>query len=425
MELVVFFATLFFFLFLGVPIALVLVVCAAALMAYLSMWDPMILAQSMLQGTNSFSLMAIPFFIFAGEIMASGGLSRRIIDFSYVLVGRVRGSLGYVAIVSSMLFAGLMGSSVASAAAIGALLIPVMKQAGYEEGRAAGVVAASAIIGPIIPPSGAMILLGSIMGLSVSKLFMIGIVPGILMGVALMSAWFFVVRKDGYTDVKSYTLAESLKIIKESTPAFLMPVLLIGGIRSGVFTPTEAGAFTAVYAILVCKFYYKELNFQTFLDVCSSSAKTTAVVMLIVASATAVGWFITVAQIPTQVANLMSGLIDNPLLLLLVVNLFLFILGMVMDLTPNILIFGPVIFPVIQQAGIDPYFFALLFILNLCIGVITPPVGTVLYVVSGIGDTPFGKVVKGILPFLLVELILLVLFIFFPSIVMAPMEWLG
>ena len=278
MELVVFFSTLFFFLFLGVPIALVLVICAATLMAYLGMWDPMILAQSMLQGTNSFSLMAIPFFIFAGEIMASGGLSKRIIDFSYVIVGRIRGSLGYVAIVSSMLFAGLMGSSVASAAAIGALLIPVMKQAGYEEGRAGGVVAASAIIGPIIPPSGAMILLGSIMGLSVSKLFMIGIVPGVLIGAALMSAWFFVVRKDGYTDVKSYTLAESLTIIKESTPAFLMPILLIGGIRSGIFTPTEAGAFTAVYAILVCKFFYKELDLKIFLDVCASSAKTTAVV---------------------------------------------------------------------------------------------------------------------------------------------------
>jgi len=204
-----------------------------------------------------------------------------------------------------------------------------------------------------------------------------------------------------------------------------MPVLLIGGIRSGVFTPTEAGAFTAVYAVLVCKFFYKELDFKTFLDVCASSAKTTAVVMLIVASATAVGWFITIAQIPAQVADLMSVLIDNPLLLLLVINLFLFILGMVMDLTPNILIFGPVIFPVIQQAGIDPYFFSLLFILNLCIGVITPPVGTVLYVVSGIGNTPFGKVVKGIMPFLLVELIVLVLFIFFPGLVMKPMEFLG
>ncbi|QCC85388.1 TRAP transporter large permease [Desulfovibrio desulfuricans] len=425
MELFIFLGSLFFFMLIGVPLALVLVLCAIVLMWNSGMWDAMIIPGSMLDGANNYPLMAIPFFVFAGEIMAEGGLSKRVVQLAQLMIGRVRGGLGYAAIIASIIFAGLMGSSVGEAAALGGLLLPMMKEVGYHPGRAGAVIASGAILGPIIPPSTNFILLGAtVSGLSITKLFMIGLVPGILIGLALMVVWFFVVRKDGYNETIRFTKQEAIKIIIDSTPAFMMPVLLLGGIRFGIFTPTEGGAFAAIYAILVCVLYYRELSFRDLLRVSARAARTTSVVMLIVATATAVGWFITIAQIPNQMTALFSPLIDSPILLLISINIFLFLIGMVMDLTPNILIFAPVFYPLIQQAGIDPYYFGLLFVLNLGIGVITPPVGTVLYVVCGIGHIKFADLVVKLLPFVLVETIMLFLLLFFPKLSLVPMNWL-
>ena len=425
MELFIFLGSLFFFMLIGVPLALVLVLCAIVLMWNSGMWDAMIIPGSMLDGANNYPLMAIPFFVFAGEIMAEGGLSKRVVQLAQLMIGRVRGGLGYAAIIASIIFAGLMGSSVGEAAALGGLLLPMMKEVGYHPGRAGAVIASGAILGPIIPPSTNFILLGAtVSGLSITKLFMIGLVPGILIGLALMVVWFFVVRKDGYNETIRFTKQEAIKIIIDSTPAFMMPVLLLGGIRFGIFTPTEGGAFAAIYAILVCVLYYRELSFRDLLRVSARAARTTSVVMLIVATATAVGWFITIAQIPNQMTALFSPLIDSPILLLISINIFLFLIGMVMDLTPNILIFAPVFYPLIQQAGIDPYYFGLLFVLNLGIGVITPPVGTVLYVVCGIGHIKFADLVIKLIPFILVETIMLFLLLFFPKLSLVPMNWL-
>ena len=425
MELFIFLGSLFFFMLIGVPLALVLVLCAIVLMWNSGMWDAMIIPGSMLDGANNYPLMAIPFFVFAGEIMAEGGLSKRVVQLAQLMIGRVRGGLGYAAIIASIIFAGLMGSSVGEAAALGGLLLPMMKEVGYHPGRAGAVIASGAILGPIIPPSTNFILLGAtVSGLSITKLFMIGLVPGILIGLALMVVWFFVVRKDGYNETIRFTKQEAIKIIIDSTPAFMMPVLLLGGIRFGIFTPTEGGAFAAIYAILVCVLYYRELSFRDLLRVSARAARTTSVVMLIVATATAVGWFITIAQIPNQMTALFSPLIDSPILLLISINIFLFLIGMVMDLTPNILIFAPVFYPLIQQAGIDPYYFGLLFVLNLGIGVITPPVGTVLYVVCGIGHIKFADLVVKLIPFILVETIMLFLLLFFPKLSLVPMNWL-
>ena len=425
MELFIFLGTLFFFLAFGIPICLVLVLCAMVLMWHSGMWDAMIIPGSMLDGANNYPLMAIPFFVFAGEIMAAGGLSKRVVQLAQLMIGRVRGGLGYAAVVASIIFAGLMGSSVGEAAALGGLLLPMMKEVGYKPGRAGAVIASGAILGPIIPPSTNFILLGAtISGLSITKLFMIGLVPGILIGLALMVVWFFVVRKDGYNETITFTREEKLKILIDSTPAFLMPVLLLGGIRFGVFTPTEGGAFAAIYAIVVCVLYYRELSFRELLRVSARAATTTSVVMLIVATATAVGWFITIAQIPNQMTALFSPLIDSPILLLLCINVFLFLIGMVMDLTPNILIFAPVFYPLITQAGIDPYYFGLLFILNLGIGVITPPVGTVLYVVCGIGNIKITQLIRNLVPFILVEVVMLFLLLFFPKLSLIPLDWL-
>lgn len=425
MELFIFLGTLFFFLAFGIPICLVLVLCAMVLMWHSGMWDAMIIPGSMLDGANNYPLMAIPFFVFAGEIMAAGGLSKRVVQLAQLMIGRVRGGLGYAAVVASIIFAGLMGSSVGEAAALGGLLLPMMKEVGYKPGRAGAVIASGAILGPIIPPSTNFILLGAtISGLSITKLFMIGLVPGILIGLALMVVWFFVVRKDGYNETITFTREEKWKILIDSTPAFLMPVLLLGGIRFGVFTPTEGGAFAAIYAIVVCVLYYRELSFRELLRVSARAATTTSVVMLIVATATAVGWFITIAQIPNQMTALFSPLIDSPVLLLLCINVFLFLIGMVMDLTPNILIFAPVFYPLITQAGIDPYYFGLLFILNLGIGVITPPVGTVLYVVCGIGNITITQLIRNLVPFILVEVVMLFLLLFFPKLSLIPLDWL-
>lgn len=424
MELIVFLGTLFGFLAMGIPICIVLVLCSIALMLFSGMWDTMIIPQAMMDGANNYPLMAIPFFVFAGEIMSEGGLSKRVVQLAQLMIGRVRGGLGYAAIVSSVLFAGLMGSSVGEAAALGGLLLPMMAQVGYKPGRAGGVIAAGAILGPIIPPSTNFIILGATVGLSITKLFMIGLVPGLLIGLALLIVWFFVVRYDGYTETITFTKAEARKILIDSTPAFMLPVLLLGGIRFGIFTPTEGGAFAAIYAIAVCMLYYRELSFRELLRVSARAARTTAVVMFIVATATAVGWFITSAQIPMQVAELFAPLIDRPILLLLAINVFLFIAGMVMDLTPNILIFAPVFYPLITQAGIDPYYFGLLFVLNLGIGVITPPVGTVLYVVCGIGKMNIATLVRGLMPFILVEVLLLFILLFFPSLSLVPLKYL-
>ena len=418
MELFLFLGSLFFFLAFGIPIAMVL-------MFHADMWDSMTIASCMLDGANNYPLMAIPFFVFAGEIMAAGGLSKRVVQFAQLLIGGVRGGLGYAAIVASILFAGLMGSSVGEAAALGGLLLPMMKQQNYIPGRAGAVIASGAILGPIIPPSTNFIILGScVSGLSITKLFMIGLLPGIFIGLALMALWFVIVRIDGYHDNIKFTKEEKRKILIDASPAFMMPVLLLGGIRFGIFTPTEGGAFAAVYAPIVCLGYYREIGIRKVLEVSAASARTTAAVMMIVATATAIGYFITLADIPQQIISVFEPFKDSPTTLLLMINVFLFLIGMVMDLTPNVLIFAPVFYPLILDAGIDPYHFGLIFILNLGIGVITPPVGTVLYVVCGIGNIKLPALVKNLLPFIVVEFMMLILITIFPKLSLIPMNWL-
>lgn len=423
-QLVYFFVSLFLFLAMGIPISLVLVLCAVVMMIASGMWDAMTIPNIMLDGANNYPLMAIPFFVFAGEIMSAGGLSQRVVQLAQLMIGRVKGGLGYAAIIASIIFAGLMGSSVGEAAALGGLLLPMMKKVGYNPGRAGGIIASGAILGPIIPPSTNFIILGATVSLSVTKLFMIGLFPGLMLGLGLLIVWWFIVRKDGYTETITFTRSEAIAIIKDASPAFMLPVLLLGGIRFGVFTPTEGGAFAAVFAIAVCMLYYRELSVRQLLRVSAAAARTTAVVMLVVATASAVGYFITLAQIPKYMVTLFSPFIDSPNLLLVIIMLFLLVAGMVMDLTPNVLIFAPVFYPLIQQAGIDPYHFGLLFILNLGIGVITPPVGTVLYVVCGIGNIKLPTLVSKMLPFILVEIAILFLLVFFPKLSLVPLGWL-
>ncbi len=423
MEVAVFLGTLGVLLPLGVPIGFILVLCGVTLMVSMDIFDPNIISQNIVMGTNNFSLMAIPFFMLAGEFMSKGGLSKRIVDFANVLIGRVKGGLGYAAILASMIFAGLSGSAVADAAALGSILIPLMVKNGYDRSRSTGLVCSGSVIAPIIPPSIPMIVLATSVGQSVGRMFMAGIVPGILLGLALMTTWKLVVKKDGYNDVRTYTKVEAKKMIIESIPALIMPLIIVGGIRLGIVTPTEAGALAAVYALLVSLFIYKELKFSQLIEVFVESAKSTGIVMFIVAAATGVGWIITVAQIPQTMVSLMEPLIKHPMILMLVMNVFFFIMGMVMDLTPNLLIFGPIVFPVIIAAGINPIYFGVIMVLNLTIGLITPPIGTVLYLGCSVGNVTFPEVIKGVMPFLITEIIMLLVFTLFPALIIVPMQW--
>jgi tripartite ATP-independent transporter DctM subunit len=424
MEMATFLISLFFFMIFSMPIAIVLALCAISLMVVMNMFDPEILSQQMVMGMNNFPLMAVLFFMLSGEIMSKGTLAIRIVNFAKILVGRFRGGLGYAAVLASMIFAGLSGSAVADAAALGSVLVPMMVQNGYRIERAVGLVCSAAILAPIIPPSIPMIVLGVTVDISISRLFMSGLIPGIMLGCALMATWWWIVRVDGYNDIRTFSREEVLKTIKDAGPALLLPLIIVGGIRFGVFTPTEAGAVAAVYAFVISVFLYRELNFGQITEVCVAAAKMTAIVMFVVASATAAGYMITMAQVPDQIVSVFEPLIDKPFLLLVVINIFLLILGMVMDLTPNILIFGPVLYPLILKAGIDPYYFGLLMILNLCIGLLTPPVGTILYLGCSLGKIEFGQVVRGVMPFVIVEIAVLFIYILFPKLVTVPLKWL-
>jgi tripartite ATP-independent transporter DctM subunit len=423
MTLTIFVLSLLAAMALGIPIAFALLVSAVAMMVYMGIFDSQIVAQNLINGADNFPLMAIPFFILAGELMNAGGISKRIIQFAMALVGHIRGGLGYVAIMASVMFAGLSGSAVADTAALGAILIPMMVAAGYDRNRSTGLIAAGGIIAPMIPPSIPMILFGVISGVSITKLFMAGIVPGLLLGIALMVTWYRLARKGQFQVQPRKSFKEIAIATFQASWALFLPVIIVGGLRGGIFTPTESAVVAAFYALFVGGVIYRELSFKKIFNVLVSSAKTTSVVMFLAAAAMVTAWLITVANIPGTLEQLLGPLIDNKLLLLLMINLLVLIVGTAMDLTPTILILTPVLMPIIEMAGIDPIYFGIIFILNNCIGLLTPPVGTVLNVACSVGRTNMEGIMRGIWPFLLVEILILILLILFPQIILVPLDW--
>ncbi|MCE9664873.1 TRAP transporter large permease subunit [Halomonas sp. M5N1S17] len=423
MTLVLFLGVLIGSILLGLPVAFALLFAAIALMLQMGLFSADILAQSLINGVDSFPLLAIPFFLVAGEVMSVGGLSQRIVRMATVMVGHRKGGLGYVAVLTAILIAGLSGSAVADAAALVAILYPMMKKAGYPEGSSMGLLASGGIIAPVIPPSLPLILIGVAGNISIKNLFLGGIAPGIMMGATLMLVWGWLMRKENLDVMEKASGAERLTALRDGIWALLLPVIIIGGIRFGIFTPTEAAVVAAVYAILVSVVIYREMSWRLFAKILINASRSTAMVMFLVGCAMVAAWLITVAQLPQQLALLLGPLVENPRLLMLVIMLIVLAVGMVMDLAPTVLILVPLLMPVVQLAGIDPVYFGLMFVINTSIGLLTPPVGNVLNVVCGVSRVPMSVAVKGVLPFISAYLALLLVFILVPELITVPMNW--
>ena len=425
MTILVFLTSLLGCIFIGIPVAFSLLLCGLSLMVYMNVVDIQIMAQNLVHGADSFSLLAIPFFVLAGELMNAGGISKRIVDLPLKLVGHKQGGLGYVTIIASVLMASLSGSAAADTAALGMVLLPMMKRAGYLPGNSVGLIATGGIIAPIIPPSIPFIIFGVASGVSISKLFLAGIAPGLMMGSTLAAVWWWQSRNAQLTMSKKAPKEEVWRSFREGVWALLLPVIIIGGFRSGMFTPTEAGAVAAVYALFVALFIYRELKFRDLFEVLYAAAETTAIVMLLVAASAVSAFLITLADLPTMIVELMRPLAGSPIILMLAIMVFVMIVGMVMDLTPTVLILVPVLMPLIKDAGIDPIYFGVVFILNCSIGLITPPVGNVLNVITGVSRMPFEDCVKGVLPYLGSMLVLLFLLTIFPPLILVPLKWIS
>ncbi|MBD9522928.1 TRAP transporter large permease subunit [Ensifer sp. ENS02] len=410
---------------LGVPIAFALIISGVALMLFLGLFDAQIVAQNVLNGADSFPLMAVPFFLLAGEVMNTGGLSRRIVALAMAMVGHIRGGLGFVAIFAACILSSLSGSAVADAAALGALLLPMMLKSGHDPARAGGLLASASIIGPIIPPSIGFILYGVVGGVSITKLFLAGIFPGLMIAAALCITWLIVARKEQFELPPRQSARVRLGALLDSVWALLLPVIIIVGLKFGVFTPTEAGVVAAVYALFVSMVIYRELTPGQLFPVFVAAAKITSVVMFLVACAAVSAWLITVADVPGALAALVEPLMDNQTLLLIAIMVLIVVVGTAMDMTPTILVMTPVLMPIIKQAGIDPVYFGVLFIINNSIGLITPPVGTVLNVICGVSKLTMEDLMKGVWPFLIAELIVLFLLVLFPELVTVPVSWFG
>ena len=423
MIITVFLASLLGAMALGMPIAFALMVCGIALMLQMNMFDAQLIAQNTIDGADNFVLMAVPFFMLAGEFMNAGGLSRRIVNLAMALVGHIRGGLGFVAVFAAIIMASLSGSAAADTAAIGVLLIPMMKQAGYSVPRSAGLIAAGGIIAPIIPPSIAFVMYGVVAQVSITKLFMAGIVPGVMMGISILAAWVWVIRKDNLQPSPRKSFAEIRHAAVDGIWALIMPAIIIVGLKMGIFTPTEAAVVAAVYALFVGMVIYKEIKVSHLYGLLLNAGKITAVVMLLAGTAMVSAWLITVADLPGQLAELLSPFMDNKILLMAMIMVVVVIVGTAMDMTPTILILTPVLVPVIKQAGIDPVYFGVIFVINNAIGLITPPVGTTLNVICGVAKVKMDEVIVGVMPFMIAELIVLALLVIFPSLVLVPMRW--
>lgn len=425
MTLLVFIISLLGSMAIGLPIAFALIFSGVSMLAYLNGFDVQIISQNMFNGADSYSMMALPFFMLAGDLMNRGGLTNRLVNAASAWVGHFRGGLGYVTIIATLLFASMVGSAVASTAALGGILIPMMVKANYDREDATGLVAASNLLSPIMPPSAPMIVLGVTASIPVSHLFLAGVAPAIYISAGLAIMWFIVAKKRNIAPLSKQPFEERMRATKDAIWAILMPVGILVGLQTGVFTPTEAGVVAVVYSLIIGLVVYRELNFRDLLNGLISSAKSSATIMFLVAASAISSWVMTVANIPVLVSNLLHPFIGSPRILMLIILGLILIIGTTMDVNPTILILAPVVLPVVKEAGINEVYFGVVFVISIVMGLLTPPVGTVLNVASAAGGITMEKVVKSVLPFLIVEVVIILLMIIFPQIVIVPFEILS
>ena len=403
-------------LFMNIPIAFCLFISSSLALFYGGI--PLVaVVQRAVTATDSFVLLAVPFFMIAGNLMGAGGISSRLISLANSSVGSIRGGLAHVNVLTSMLFAGITGSAVADTSAVGSIIIPAMEEDGYSADFSVGVTCCSSVIGVIIPPSIPFVLYGVVTGVSIGKLFLGGMIPGILIGLSQMVISFFIAKKYNYGTVSRFSVKNLLKSFSTSFLALLMPIIILGGIILGIVTPTEAAIVATIYAFIIGFFVYKELNLKMMPKLLLDSAKTTATVMFMIAGAYLYGWVITNDQIPQKLVIFVISITTIPQIILLFLVFVYFITGMFMDLGASIILLCPIFFPLIQALGIDPMFFGIITVISLAIGLVTPPVGACLFVASKIGNVPILRGAKASLPFILAIAALLLLFIFFPGII--------
>jgi tripartite ATP-independent transporter DctM subunit len=423
-SLAIFTLSLCLFMALGMPVAFSLLLTGIFMLVQLGAFDPAAVAQYMLEGANSYQLLAVPFFMLAGELMNAGGISRRIVSLAVSFLAHIRGGLGYVVIATAVVLASLSGSAVADAAALAGVLLPMMRDNGYDEAQSAGLISAGAIIGPIIPPSIAFIIFGVSTNLSITKLFFAGIAPGIIIGAALAFTWWWTMRNATVRIQPRQSVPARMKAFVNAFWGLVLPVIIIVGLRGGVFTATEAAVVAAVYALVIGVFVYREIKPSQLLQVFVASAKTTAIIMFLIAASFVSSYAITLADLPGEVSAVIAPILDSPILLMTAIMVLLTVVGAGLDITPTILILAPVLVPIVVRAGIDPIYFGVMFVINGSIGLITPPVGTVLNVVAGVGRMKLDDVVRGSWLYMVVLSAVMMLFVIFPGLIIEPAKWI-
>lgn len=403
-------------LFAGMPVGFSLIFVGLAFLVLTESTGINFAAQQMLGGLDNFTLLAVPFFVLTGHLMNSAGITERIFNFAKAMVGHITGSLGHVNILASLLFSGMSGSALADAGGLGQLEIKSMRDAKYDDDFAGGLTAASCIIGPLVPPSIPLVIYGVVSNTSIGALFLAGAIPGLLCCIALCIMTYFIAKKRGYMTLPRASRKERLIAFRDAFLSLLTPFIIIGGIFSGKFTPTEAAIISSLYALFLGTVVYKSLTMDKFIKLVQETVTTTSVVALMVMGVTVFGWIVAREQLPQQLAELFLSISDNPLILLLLINLLLLFLGTFIESLALLLLLVPFLVPVATSVGIDPVHFGVMAILNLMIGILTPPMGMALYVVSKVGNIPFHVLTRGVLPLLVPLFVVLGLIIVFPQI---------
>lgn len=410
------FGLLLMLFLINVPVAVALGLASMIVLMVQDNVPLMVIVQKMFTSTDSFTLMAVPFFILAGKLMESGGISKRLINFSSTLVGSLHGGLAMVSIVTCMFFAAISGSAAATTAAVGSILIPAMVKRGYDKSFSTAIQAAGGTIGVMIPPSVPLILFGVIAGASIGDLFIAGIIPGVFVGMSLILVAYFISRKRGYGKEERSSLKEVASAFKSAILAILMPVIILGGIYGGIFTPTEGSVVAVVYGLIVGLLIYKEIKWKDLPDIFISSAITSSVILFIISCASIFGFLLTREQIPAQISEGMLGITSNAIMILIIINVILLIVGTFLETSAAIVIMAPILVPIASAAGMDLVHFGVIMVVNLAIGMITPPVGINLFVASNIANIRLEHIVRAIMPFIIVLIIDVLILSFMPSI---------